>query len=117
MAQRLMLVMTESRRTKDIADWIGDVTGWDVTTVHDARNARALLGTRAWQGVVAQDQLRDGAGELLLVQTRFGNPEASTMLLSNDRSLGRGADAVVPTWATRAELTDAMRDILPTSIH
>lgn len=113
MARRLMLVMTEGRRTMDIAGWIGDATGWDVTTVHDARNARALLETRAWQWVVAEALLRDGGGEALLAQTRAACPDARTMLLANDRTQGRGADAVVPTWATRAELTDAISGLQP----
>jgi len=103
-----MLVMTESRRTTDIAGWIGDATGYDVTTVHDARNARALLEARVWRGVVAEAWLRDGGGEALIEQTQEVCPDAKTMLLATDRSQGEAADAVVPAWATRAELMEAM---------
>ncbi len=106
MAHRVMLVMTESRRTSDIATWIGAAIGCDVTTVHSARNALSLLETRAWQGVIAEARLRDGGGEVLLRNARSLCPDTRTMLLATDRSQGDTADGVVPAWATRAELME-----------
>lgn len=106
MAHRVMLVMTEGRRTNDIARWIGAATGCDVTCVHSVRGARSLLDARAWQGVVAEARLRDGGGEAILDRARAANPHTRTMLLATSRTQGEDADGVVPSWATRAELME-----------